>query len=122
MPRKCVNLVDNFCYTCGETTFSSQKRTMTPLVKTAYQHYFGMKVGDQDKSWTPHLCCSSSSVTLRKWLKNKKRSLAFAVLMVWREPKNYRDDCYFCLTPAIKAGFSMKKIGTFKYPNLPSAI
>ena len=36
-----------FCYICGEITFSSQKRTMTPLVKAAYQHYFGMNVGDQ---------------------------------------------------------------------------
>ena len=122
MPRKCVNLVDNFCYICGEITFSSEKRTMTPLVKTAYQHCFSMKVGDQDKSRAPHLCCSSSSVTLREWLKNKKRSLAFAVLMVWGEPKNHTDDCYFCLTPPIKAGLSMKKKRTFKYPSLPSAI
>ena len=42
--------------------------------------------------------------------------------MVWGEPKNHTDDCYFCLTPPIKAGLSMKKIVTFKYPNLPSAI
>ena len=122
MPRKCVNLVNNFCYICGEITFSSQKRNLTPLVKTAYQHYFGMKVGDQDKSWAPHICCNSCSVILREWLKNKKRSMAFAVPMVWREPTNHIDDCYFCLTPPIKAGLSMKKRGTVKYPNLPSAI
>ena len=82
MPMKCVNLVDNFCYICGEITFSSQKRTMTPLVKTAYQHYFGMKVRDQDKSWALHLCYSSCLNTLQEWLKNKKKSLAFAVFMV----------------------------------------
>ena len=41
--------------------------------------------------------------------------------MVWREPKNHTDDCYF-LTPPSKAGLKMKKIGTVKYPNLPSAI
>ena len=81
MLRKCVNLVGNFCYICGETTFSSQKRTMTPLVKTAYQHYFGTKVGDQDKPWAPHIYCNSCSVILLEWLKNKKRSLAFAVPM-----------------------------------------
>ena len=48
--------------------------------------------------------------------------MAFAVPMVWRETKNHTDDCYFCLTPPIKAGLSIKKIGTVKYPNLPSAI
>ena len=72
MPRKCVNLVNNFCYICGEITFSSQKRNLTPLVKTAYHHYFGMKVGDQNKSWAPHIRCNSCSVILREWLKNKK--------------------------------------------------
>jgi hypothetical protein len=48
--------------------------------------------------------------------------MAFAVPMVWREPTNHVDDCYFCLTPPIKAGLSLKKIGTVKYANLPSAI
>lgn len=115
-------MVNNFCYICGEITFCSQKRNLTPLVKTAYQHYFGMKVGDQDKSWAPHICCNACSVTLRQWLKKKKRSMAFAAPMVWREPTNHTDDCYFCLTPPIKAGLSMKKIRTVQYPNLPSAI
>jgi len=48
--------------------------------------------------------------------------MAFAVPMVWREPTNHTDNCYFCLTPPIKAGLSMKKRGTVQYPNLPSAI
>lgn len=122
MPRKCVNSVDSFCYICGEITFLAQKRKMTPIVKTAYEHYFGVKVGDQDKSWAPHICCNSCSVILREWLKNKNRAMAFAVPMVWREPTNHTDDCYFCLTPPIKQGLSMKKRGTVKYPNLPSAL
>lgn len=52
--------------------FSSQKRNMTPLMKTAHQHYFGMKLGDQNKPWAPHICCSSYSVILLEWLKGKK--------------------------------------------------
>ena len=48
--------------------------------------------------------------------------MAFAVLMVWREPTNHVEDCYFCLTLPIKAGLSLKKIGTVKHPYLPSAI
>ena len=122
MPRKCVNMVNNFSYICGEITFSSQKRNLAPLVKTAYLHYFGMSVGDQDKSWAPHICCNACSVTLREWMRKKKRSMAFAVPMVWREPTNHTDDCYFCLNPPIKAGLSMKKRRTGQYPNLRSAI
>jgi hypothetical protein len=33
MPRNCVNSPDNFCYICGEVTFSTRKRLLTPMVK-----------------------------------------------------------------------------------------
>ena len=66
MARKCVNLVDSFCYICGEIKFSSQKRTMIPLVKTAYQHYFSMKVGDQE------VCGLFFGYTMRMVEKEKK--------------------------------------------------
>ena len=40
--------------------------------------------------------------------------------MVWREPRNHADDCYFCLTNITGFNaFSRKKI---KYPNLQSAM
>ena len=48
--------------------------------------------------------------------------MALAVPMVWREPTSHVDDCYFCLTPQIIAGLSLKKIVTMKFPKLPSAI
>ena len=64
MPRKCVNSSDAFCYICGEVTFKFRRRSFTPLIKKCYDHYFGCKVGDQDKSWAPHflLCdvCQAS--------------------------------------------------------------
>ena len=40
--------------------------------------------------------------------------------MVWREPKNHFDDCYFCIMDF--AGFYKNKKKTWKYPNLESAI
>ena len=73
MPRKCVNSANNFCYVCGEVTFKSQKRQITPLIKRAYHLYFGCKIGDQDKPWSPHITCNTcaSSLSLRlveqKW-------------------------------------------------------
>ena len=53
MPRNCVDSVDNFCYICGEVTFSRQRKAITAIVKMAYHLYFGCKMGDQDKSWAP---------------------------------------------------------------------
>ena len=30
---------------------------ITSLLRTAYFHYFDCKIGDQDESWAPHICC-----------------------------------------------------------------
>src|SRR5678816_2750861 len=62
--RKCVNSPDSFCYICGEYTLKSQKRAMTPMIKYACEHYFGCKIGDQDKNWAPHICCGTYAVLL----------------------------------------------------------
>ena len=41
--------------------------------------------------------------------------------MIWREPMDHVNDCYFCLTPSMKKGFNRKK-SVIEYPNIPSAI
>jgi len=89
MPRTCVNSPDNFCYVCGEVTFSSQKRTITAIVKKGCPLYFGCKIGDQDKSWAPHVCCNTCATNLRQWLNRKRKSMPFAVPMIWREPTDH---------------------------------
>jgi hypothetical protein len=40
--------------------------------------------------------------------------------MVWREPKNHFNDCYFCLTKI--AGFTKKNKSKITYPNCESAM
>ncbi|GBM16121.1 hypothetical protein AVEN_163143-1 [Araneus ventricosus] len=40
--------------------------------------------------------------------------------MVWREPKNHSDDCYFCNCNV--KGFNLKNKKQISYPNIPSAI
>lgn len=122
MPRNCVNSADSFCYICGEMKFASQKKAITPFVKKAYQLYFGCKIGDQDKAWAPHICCSTCTRHLTKWLKGEKVAMPFAVPMVWREPRNHTDDCYFCMVPPVSGGITRKKKWIVAYPNIPSAL
>ena len=40
--------------------------------------------------------------------------------MVWREPRNHADDCYFCLTNI--TGFNASSRKKIKYPNVRSAM
>lgn len=120
MSRRCINDNNVFCYVCGKFTLKSQRRTITPTIKMCYKLYFGCAIGDQDKSWAPHICCSTCAVDLRSWLKGKKYSMPFAVPMIWREPRDHVTDCYFCLTNII--GHTSKTKKTIVYPNLPSAL
>ena len=90
------------------------------LLRTAYLHYFDCKIGDQDKSWAPHICCKPCYNGLTAWFNGKKAAFNFAVPMVWREPRNHADDCYFCLTNI--TGFNASSRKKIKYRNLRSAM
>lgn len=38
---------------CGPVTFKNIKRNNNPYL------YFVIKFGEQDKSWAPHICCTT---------------------------------------------------------------
>nr|CAH7733771.1 unnamed protein product [Callosobruchus chinensis] len=120
MPRECKNHPDSFCYVCGQFTLETQRKPLSPLLKTAYKFYFDCQVGDQDKPWAPSVCCTTCYSSLIKWLKGTRKSMPFAVLMVWREPRCHLTDCYFCMTSTVR--FSSKSKHTIQYPNVPSAL
>ena len=52
-------------------------------------------------------------------LSKRSPSMLFSVPMIWREPKDHYQDCYFCLTKT--KGFSFKQRDKITYPNLDSA-
>ncbi|GBM69433.1 hypothetical protein AVEN_165457-1 [Araneus ventricosus] len=54
---------------------------------------------------------------MTSWLKGS-RHMPFAIPMIWREPKDYSTDFYFCLTDI--SGITSKH--TVVHPNLPSPI
>ena len=50
-----------------------------------YDLYFGMKIGDPDKSWAPHVVCG----TCRIWkgdVRGDRPSMHFAIPRIWKEP------------------------------------
>jgi len=122
--RHCKLSVDMFCYICG--FYIAPKQLKHPLNRgtklwTAYAAYFGMNIGDQDKSWAHHESCGTCRSTLEKWLRGGSQCMRFAIPRVWREPSNHVDDCFYC----------MVDITTYKkptdrpklvYPDIPSSI
>ena len=118
--RGCVNHPDLFCYICGCYTTVKQRQNITPFVRNAYLQYFGVKLGDQDKVWAPHKVCRACVEGLRNWKSGKRESMPFGVPMVWREPRNHGDDCYFCTVQIV--GHTKTSKGNIVYPNLASAM
>ena len=48
--RQCQNNPDVFCYICDDYMMAKYRFNMRDFTKRAYEAYFGMKLGDQDKS------------------------------------------------------------------------
>lgn len=118
--RKCSNDPDIFCYICGCISLASQRRTITTFVKRVYRAYFKVPLGDQDKKWAPHTLCRTCIETLRSWCQGKNAKFKFGMPMVWREPENDLDDCYFWFVNL--KGFNKKYKQYIKYPSIPSTI
>lgn len=96
--NSCVNTADKFCYICA--------------VKVKYFEHFGFAIRSQDKSWAPHNICSKCYI----YLYQPKDTFKWSVPMIWMEPHNHTDDCYFCMT--VTTGFNSKNKKLIKYPNL----
>ena len=93
MPHNCFDSADNFCYIWGEVTVARQRKVITAIVKKAYHLYFGCKIGDQDKSCAPQICCRKCATNVSQWLNGKRHAMPFAVPMGWREPSSHTTDC-----------------------------
>ena len=89
------------------------------FTRRAYEAYFGMKLGDQDKQWAPHKVCKNCTDTLRLWTQGKVKAMRFGVLMVWRSPENHHDDSYFCMVNM--SGWNRHKKNSWYYLDLESA-
>ena len=117
--KSCQNRPDLFCSICDEYTFVPYRNPVTTFIKQTYHAYFGMKLGDQDKAWVPHLVCKSCTECLRQRSKGKKASLKFVILLVWREPRNHVSNCYFCAIDVTRINRKNRK--ALKYLDLESA-
>jgi hypothetical protein len=85
-----------FVISVANLWLKKHQQNITGFIRKVYYAYIGVKLEVQDKSWAPHKVCYVCVVDLRKWSKWKKKTFRFGVPVIWREPKNHSDDCYFC--------------------------
>ena len=117
--RQCRNNPDVFCYICGEYMMAKYRFNVRDFTKRAYDAYFDVKFGDQDKSLASHSVCKHCTETLRFWIQGKVISMRFGVAMVWCDLKNHHDDCYFCMVDM--SGCNQRKKKDWYYPDIESA-
>ena len=118
--RKCCNDPDIFCYICENFILPSQRKNITKFIRQVYLAYFKVPLGDQDKAQTPHKVCALCVETLRKWSQGKPKGLKIGIPMIWREPKDHLNDCYFSKVNV--TGFHRINKQHINYFNLDSAL
>ena len=124
LSRKCKLSAYSFCYVCGVYISINQVKYKIKLEAKfvfAYESYFGEKIGDQDKSWSPHVICGTCQLNLDGWLRGDRHSMPFAIPRIWREPQNRINDCYFCMVD-ISRFRKTKNRHDIAYPSIPSSI
>jgi len=96
------------------------RRPIDDFYRRAYHAYFQVKLGDQDKSWAPHIVCKTCKEQIRQWSNGTGKSLKSGIPMAWREAQNHENDCYFCSIDT--TGLNNKKRKSKSYPCLKPAI
>ncbi|KAM5164259.1 uncharacterized protein ACMZJ9_006770 [Mantella aurantiaca] len=122
--RGCLRSADAFCYVCGHFIKTRARKYSVKACRKmceAYKAYFGMPVGDQDKSWAPHVTCEYCKKTLEGWYRGEKRAMKFAIPRIWREPTDHSNNCYFCMVEPTKRRTG-KNVPQIVYPDIPSSI
>ena len=59
MDQACKNHPNRFCYICGHVVLPDCQAKVMDFVKMAYQVNFGVKLGEQEKPFAPHICCKT---------------------------------------------------------------
>ena len=55
----------------------AQPKTNHRFCETSLFSLFQVKLGDQDKSWAPHIVCKTCIKHLRQWTKKQRKGLQF---------------------------------------------
>lgn len=107
-----------FCNICGEYTFIKNRKSVSDFIKKIYFDYFGFTMETRDKYWIPNTVCKNCVEYLRLWANKQRTHFKYKTPMIWREPSNHYDDCYFCAVNI--TGINKTNRSKWIYPNVLS--
>ncbi|KAJ8666453.1 hypothetical protein QAD02_008115 [Eretmocerus hayati] len=110
---------DQFCHVCGTLTFKGEIQAFIPSSISLHHSYSNRDVSDQDESYMPHGVCATCNRSLGRWSIGEWRGMPFGTLMIWAEPSNHPDDCYFCSCPF--EGYNRGNRKNIQYPDFTSS-
>ncbi|BFZ11343.1 hypothetical protein BsWGS_14382 [Bradybaena similaris] len=78
----------------------SQNDNITAVIKKPYSIYYDRSIGDQDKSWTPHICCNTCTTNVKNWFSGNRHAMPFAAPMIWRDSTDHISNYYILYGPS----------------------
>ena len=93
------NNPDSFGCVFGVFDPQKQRQKISSTMREGYEIYFQIKPENGEKYWIPNSCCSTFAISLRSvYREDFNHFFRFMTPTFWREPQNYIDNRYFCLT------------------------
>lgn len=93
---ECGKNVNRFCVMCGRFVSHGKARNFTKDLRTSFCDIFGIEELTLDNPWVPKVICPSCLIRVRLVAKGDRSKLFFYSPMIWRQPFNHPEDCYFC--------------------------
>ena len=116
MDCKDKNNLNSFCYIRKNVVLPNRQAKNYDFEK-AYHYYFGVKLRISHSFPT---FAVKRVENFRDWRNGKRKSIPFAIPIVWRERKDHITYCYFCMINL--KGINHKNKHYVQYPNVPSAL
>lgn len=109
---------NQFCFVCARYLFSLNVRSVdTVAFLKGYKDRFRIDASARNKLWSPDFCCGSCYNTMI----DSKRKNNFESPVIWNEPQNHPNDCFFCKSK-VSDGGNIRKAGSVTYPTGTSVI
>ena len=91
----CINSPNDFCIMCGEYLPFNKRNALSNLIETRFIECFNITLDSLKHPWVPKTMCYTCINRLRRWRQGNIYGKFFSSPMIWREPVDHKNDCFF---------------------------